>query len=161
MNKNKIYMYIGLFILLVSTVGSIGTYAYFTWSSTNNTSVTLSIGELADVTYITGPDIKVDNLSPVYNYTDGVYTTFNITNRDTTSNLLYTVKLNITSIDTELQDKTFKYVLLENDKIVSQDNFENAQNNTTLTLYTGELDKATSSKSTTSTYKLYFYIDGN
>ena len=161
MNKNKIYMYIGLFILLVSTVGSIGTYAYFTWSSTNNTSVTLSIGELADVTYITGPDIKVDNLSPVYNYTDGVYTTFNITNRDTTSNLLYTVKLNITSIDTELQDKTFKYVLLENDKIVSQDNFENAQNNTTLTLYTGELDKATLSKSATSTYKLYFYIDGN
>ena len=161
MNKNKIYMYIGLFILLVSTVGSIGTYAYFTWSSTNNTSVTLSIGELADVTYTTGPDIKVENLSPVYNYTDGVYTTFNITNRDTTSNLLYTVKLNITSIDTELQDKTFKYVLLENDKIVSQDNFENAQNNTTLTLYTGELDKATLSKSATSTYKLYFYIDGN
>ena len=97
MNKNKIYMYIGLFILLVSTVGSIGTYAWFTWSSTNNTSVTLSIGELADVTYITGPDIKVNNLSPVYNYTDGVYTTFNITNRDTTSNLLYTVKLNLTS----------------------------------------------------------------
>ena len=161
MNKNKIYMYIGLFILLVSTVGSIGTYAWFTWSSTNNTSVTLSIGELADVTFNTGPDIKVDNLSPVYNYTDGVYTTFNITNRDTTSNLLYTVKLNITSIDTELQDKTFKYVLLENDKIVSQDNFENAQNNTTLTLYTGELDKATLSKSAISTYKLYFYIDGN
>ena len=161
MNKNKIYMYIGLFILLVSTLGSIGTYAYFTWSSTNNTSVTLSIGELADVTFNTGPDIKVDNLSPVYNYTDGVYTTFNITNRDTTSNLLYTVKLNLTSIDTELQDKTFKYVLLENDKIVSQDNFKNAQNNTTLTLYTGELDKATLSKSATSTYKLYFYIDGN
>ena len=161
MNKNKIYMYIGLFILLVSTVGSIGTYAYFTWSSTNNTSVTLSIGELADVTFNTGPDIKVDNLSPVFNYTDGVYTTFNITNRDTTSNLLYTVKLNITSIDTELQDKTFKYVLLENDKIVSQDNFENTQNNTTLTLYTGVLDKATLSKSATSTYKLYFYIDGN
>ena len=161
MNKNKIYMYIGLFILLVSTVGSIGTYAWFTWSSTNNTSVTLSIGELADVTFNTGPDIKVNNLSPVYNYTDGVYTTFNITNRDTTSNLLYTVKLNITSIDTELQDKTFKYVLLENDKIVSQDNFKNVQNNTTLTLYTGELDKGTLSKSATSTYKLYFYIDGN
>ena len=161
MNKNKIYMYIGLFILLVSTVGSIGTYAWFTWSSTNNTSVTLSIGELADVTFNTGPDIKVNNLSPVYNYTDGVYTTFNITNRDTTSNLLYTVKLNITSIDTELQDKTFKYVLLENDKIVSQDNFENTQSDTILTLYTGELDKATLSKSATSTYKLYFYIDGN
>ena len=154
-------MYIGLFILLVSLVGSIGTYAWFTWSSTDNTSVTLSIGELADVTFNTGPDIKVDNLSPVYNYTDGVYTTFSITNKDTTSNLLYIVKLNITSIDTELQDKTFKYVLLENDKIVSQDNFENAQNNTILTLYTGVLGKGTSSKSTTSTYKLYFYIDGN
>ena len=154
-------MYIGLFILLVSTVGSIGTYAWFTWSSTNNTSVTLSIGELADVTFNTGPDIKVSNLSPVYNYTDGVYTTFSITNKDTTSNLLYIVKLNITSIDTELQDKTFKYVLLENDKIISQDNFENAQNNTTLTLYTGELDKATLSKNVTSSYKLYFYIDGN
>ena len=161
MNKSKKYMYIGLFILLISLVGSIGTYAWFTWSSTDNTSVTLSIGELADVTFNTGPDIKVDNLSPVYNYTDGVYTTFNITNRDTTSNLLYTVKLNITSIDTELQDKTFKYVLLENDKIVSQDNFENTQSDTILTLYTGELDKGASSKSVTSTYKLYFYIDGN
>ena len=154
-------MYIGLFILLISLVGSIGTYAWFTWSSTDNTSVTLSIGELADVTFNTGPDIKVDNLSPVYNYTDGVYTTFNITNRDTTSNLLYTVKLNITSIDTELQDKTFKYVLLENDKIVGRGNFENAQSDTTLTLYTGVLDKGVSSNNTTSTYKLYFYIDGN
>lgn len=161
MNKSKKYMYIGVFILLVSLIGSMGTYAWFTWSSTNNTSVTLAIGKLADVTFTTGPDIKVDNLSPVYNYTDGASTTFTIENRDTKDTLIYTVKLNIINIDYELQDKTFKYTLLENNKVVKEGTFEKAQSDSSLTLNTSVLTKATSYRNVTSNYKLYFWIDGN
>ena len=51
MDKYKKFMYIGIFILLISLVGSAGTYAWFTWISPSNTSVTLSIGNLADVTF--------------------------------------------------------------------------------------------------------------
>ena len=67
MDKYKKFMYIGIFILLISLVSSAGTYAWFNWISPSNTSVTLSIGNLADVTFTSGPDINITNLAPVYN----------------------------------------------------------------------------------------------
>ena len=156
MNKNKIYMYIGLFILLVSTVGSIGTYALFTWSSTDNTSVTLSIGELADVTFNAGPDIKVNNLSPVYNYTDGESTTFSITNKDTSgSTLRYTVNIDINKIDTPLVSKDFKYKLISGTNIISEGDFSTAIEGSSINI------AASIMSSTKVNFTLYLYIDGN
>ena len=73
-----------LILLLISLVGIVGTYAWFTWSSTENTSLTLTIGKLADVTFDNGNDINITNLAPVFNYTDGEKTTFSINNKDTT-----------------------------------------------------------------------------
>ena len=84
MDKYKKFMYIGIFILLISLVSSAGTYAWFTWKSSSNTNVTLSIGNLADVTFTSGPDINISNLAPVYNYTDGVSTTFTVRNTNST-----------------------------------------------------------------------------
>ena len=162
MNKYKKYMYIGIFILLISLVGSVGTYAWFTWISPSNTKLTLSIGPLADVTFTSGNDINITNLAPVYNYTDGVSTTFTIKNYDSTSSLLYKVKLDITTIDNELKDESFKYTLLKDNSVVKEGNLSLTNNGTTLILNTASLDKAYSSTySRTSTYKLYFWIDGN
>ena len=161
MNKYKKFMYIGIFILLISLVSSAGTYAWFTWISPSNTNVTLSIGNLADVTFTSGPDINISNLAPVYNYTDGVSTTFTVRNTNSTDSLLYKVKLEITSIANELKDESFKYTLLKDNKVVKTGNLKDAINGNTLILNTSSLDKGSTSSPKISTFKLYFWIDGN
>ena len=161
MDKYKKFMYIGIFILLISLVSSAGTYAWFTWISPSNTSVTLSIGNLADVTFTSGPDINISNLSPVYNYTDGVSTTFTVRNTNSTDSLLYKVKLEITSIANELKDESFKYTLVKDNKVVKTGNLKDAVNGNTLILNTSSLDKGSTSSPKTSTFKLYFWLDGN
>ena len=161
MDKYKKFMYIGIFILLISLVSSAGTYAWFTWISPSNTSVTLSIGNLADVTFTSGPDINISNLAPVYNYTDGVSTTFTVRNTNNTDSLLYKVKLEITSIANELKDETFKYTLVKDNKVVKTGNLKDAVNGNTLILNTSSLDKGSTSRPKISTFKLYFWLDGN
>ncbi len=153
---SKRYIQIGILIVLISLVCLMGTYAWFTWASPSNTNVTLSIGNLADVTFTSGPDINVSNLAPVYNYTDGVSTTFVMKNNSTTNNLNYEIKLDVTSISNELKSGSFKYTLLKDNKVVQTGNLKNAVNGKTLILNTGSL-----AKSSTSNYKLYFWIDGN
>ena len=161
-NINNKYIRISIIILLISLVSLVGTYAWFTWNSTNNTRLTLSIGDLADVVFTSGNDIEVSNLSPVYNYTDGEYTTFTIENRDDVNNLLYTVKLEIINIASELRNESFKYTLVQDNKVVKEGNMSLTSNNMTLNLNTSSLTKASSSTSpSTSTFKLYFWIDGN
>ena len=161
MDKYKKFMYIGIFILLISLVSSAGTYAWFTWISPSNTSVTLSIGNLADVTFTSGPDINISNLAPVYNYTDGVSTTFTVRNTNNTDSLLYKVKLEITSIANELKDESFKYTLLKDNKVIKTGNLKDAVNGNPLILNTSSLDKGSTSSPKTSTFKLYFWLDGN
>ena len=153
---SKRYIQIGILIVLISLVGLASTYAWFTWKSSSNTNVTLSIGNLADVTFTSGPDINISNLAPVYNYTDGVSTTFVMKNNSTTNNLNYGIKLDVTSISNELKNESFKYTLLKDNKVVQTGNLKNAVNGKTLTLNTGLL-----AKGSTSNYKLYFWIDGN
>ena len=153
---SKRYIQIGILIVLISLVGLASTYAWFTWKSSSNTNVTLSIGNLADVTFTSGPDINISNLAPVYNYTDGVSTTFVMKNNSTTNNLNYEIKLDVTSISNELKSESFKYTLLKDNKVVQTGNLKNAVNGKTLTLNTGLL-----AKGSTSNYKLYFWIDGN
>ena len=153
---SKRYIQIGILIVLISLVGLASTYAWFTWKSSSNTNVTLSIGNLADVTFTSGPDINISNLAPVYNYTDGVSTTFVMKNNSTTNNLNYEIKLDVTSISNELKSESFKYTLLKDNKVLQTGNFKNAVNGKTLILNTGLL-----AKGSTSNYKLYFWIDGN
>ena len=155
-NISKRYIQVSIIIFLIIIIGLVGTYAWFTWSSTNNTSVTLSIGELADVTYTTGPDIKVNNLSPVYNYTDGESTTFSITNKDTSgSTLKYTVSIDITKIDSPLISKDFKYKLISGTNVISEGDFSTAVEGGSINLTTSMLTSAKTN------FTLYFYIDGN
>ena len=158
---SKRYIQIGILIVLISLVGLASTYAWFTWKSSSNTNVTLSIGNLADVTFTSGPDINISNLAPVYNYTDGVSTTFTVRNANSTDSLLYKVKLEITSIANELKDESFKYTLLKDNKVVKTGNLKDAVNGNTLILNTSSLDKGSTSSPKISTFKLYFWIDGN
>ena len=152
MEKEKKFMIIGVFILLISLVGAAGTYAWFTWSSANNTNLTMSIGVSSDVIFKNGNDISTNKLAPVFNYTDGEKTSFTITNKSTTS-FSYRISLNITSIDNELKNKSLKYKLVSNNTIITEGDFSNIEN--TNKLYEGELSKGNIS------YIFYLYIDGN
>ncbi len=152
MEKEKKFMIIGVFILLISLVGAAGTYAWFTWSSTSNTNLTMSIGASSDVIFKNGNDISTNKLAPVFNYTDGEKTSFTITNKSTTS-FSYRISLNITSIDNELRNKSLKYKLVSNNTNITEGDFSNIEN--TNKLYEGELSKGNIS------YIFYLYIDGN
>lgn len=161
--KNKInkfihskYLLISLIVLLILLVIATGTYAWFTWRSTNNTSLTMNIGKLADVTFNSGNDISTSTLAPVYNYTDGEKTTFSINNKDASGTTLsYSVKLNITSIASELKSTDLKYVLLKNDTIVQEGDFSSITTGST-TIYSDSI-----SSSGTTNFIFYLYIDGN
>ena len=154
--KAKKYMIIGIFILMIALVGSVGTYAWFTWKSTNNTSLTMSIGKLADVIFTSGNNISTSTLAPVFNYTDGEVTTFSINNKDTTGTTIsYNVKLNITSIATELKSTSLKYVILKNNTKVKEGNFSTIGTGST-TIYSSSI-----SSSGTTDFKFYLYIDAN
>ena len=152
--KAKKYMIVGIIVLLISLVGSIGTYAWFTWSSTNNTSLTMSIGELADVSFSSDNDISTNTLAPVFNYTDGERTTFTIRNKSD-SELKYKVLLNITSIDEELKSSNLKYKLLNGNNVLVEGDFSNITSNSSITLYESTLTKGNIS------FIFYLYIDGN
>lgn len=161
--KNKInkfihskYLLISLIVLLVLLVIATGTYAWFTWRSTSNTSLTMNIGKLADVTFNSGNDISTSTLAPVYNYTDGEKTTFSINNKDTSGTTLnFSVKLNIISIASELKSTDLKYVLLKNDTIVQEGNFS------TMVVGANTIYSNSISSSGTTNFAFYLYIDGN
>ena len=161
--KNKInkfihskYLLISLIVLLILLVMATGTYAWFTWRSTNNTSLTMNIGKLTDVTFNSGNDISTSTLAPVYNYTDGEKTTFSINNKDTTgASLDYNINLNITSIASELKSSDLKYVLLKDNTIVKEGNFS------TMVVGTNTIYSNSISSSGTTNFTFYLYIDGN
>lgn len=161
--KNKInkfihskYLLISLIVLLILLVMATGTYAWFTWRSTNNTSLTMNIGKLADVTFNSGNDISTTSLAPVFNYTDGEKTTFSINNKDTTgASLDYNINLNITSIASELKSSDLKYVLLKDNTIVKEGNFS------TMVVGANTIYSNSISSSGTTNFIFYLYIDGN
>lgn len=161
--KNKInkfihskYLLISLIVLLILLVMATGTYAWFAWRSTNNTSLTMNIGKLTDVTFNSGNDISTSTLAPVYNYTDGEKTTFRINNKDTTgASLDYNIKLNITSIASELKSSDLKYVLLKDNTIVKEGSFS------TMVVGANTIYSNSISSSGTTNFTFYLYIDGN
>ena len=135
------------------------TYAWFTWTSTDNTNITMQIGEYTTVTYTGGNAINITDLAPVYNYTDGESTTFTLTNSniDVTKEFKYSVYLDITSISNELKTTQFKYVLLDgSSNIIDQGDFSTASNGSTLTITENK-----SLPNGNSSYTFLLYIDGN
>jgi len=150
---SKVFIVI-LIILFICSSLIAGTYAWLTWNSTDNTKLIMSIGELTDVLFYNGNDISGE-LTPVYNYTDGLSTEFGIRNRATNSSIEHEIKLNIFTIDDELINDSVKWILLKNGEVENEGDFSTASENTTITLNSGLISPGHTS------YKLYLYIDGN
>ena len=150
-----------LAILLLTLVIGTGTLAWIVWSSKDNTKMNVTIGDLADVSFKSGNDINISNLSPSFYYDDGALTEFSIRKKKgLTTELNTNIYLDITSISDELKNDNFKYVLLSSsdgntyNEVISS-SFKDAS--------VGKLSIVTDSPLTDGKtyYKFYIWIDGN
>ena len=156
-NKRKLI----LSLVLLTSVVLLGTFAWYVWSSKDNTSMNVTIGDLADVSFKTGNDINITNLSPSFNYDDGALTEFSIRKKKgLTTDLNTNIYLDITSISDTLKSPSFKYELLSSSdgntyNNVSSGNFQDASiGKLNILVDTPLADGKTY-------YKLYMWIDGN
>lgn len=154
---NNKYFIVALVLLLITLVIGTGTYAWLTWSSPSTTKLTVKIGNIGDVIFDNGKEINTTGLAPVFNSNDGEKTKFSIVKRSSaaSANINYTVKLNVTSIATELKSTSFKYILLQNGEQVKSGNFSTISSGSTIELISETLSD------TRADFTFIIYIDGN
>ena len=155
LKKYKLYIIIGVSILILS-VG--GTLAYYIWSSNTNAIVNTEVCT-PTVTFAGGSTINGVDIVPVLTKEEGTIKDIEVKknstcNRDVTMNLY----LELTTFPTELSDSSFKYELYKNSSTTSiaSGNFSNKKEGDTITLLSNQV--LNTSKDT---YTLYIYIDGN
>ena len=155
MNKYKLYMILGIIVLVLSVGGS---FAYYIWSSNTNAIVNTEVCT-PTVTFAGGSTINGVDMIPVLTKEEGTIKDIEVKknstcNRDVTMNLY----LELTTFPTELSDSSFKYELYKNSETmaIASGNFANKKERDTITLLSNQI--LNTSKDT---YTLYIYIDGN
>lgn len=159
-NKEKSMIFIVIVFMILLVLGS--TYALVVWNSSQNTELTLRIGDISGVYCQVGDSINVSNMGPVFNYlTDGEVINFSIDNQ-TNSVATTSANFHITTIDTNLKNDSFKYVLLSstdnnNYTVVLSGSFVDSTNNSEIVL----LNNYQVAISTKVYFKFIVYIDGS
>ena len=155
LKKYKLYIIIGVSILILS-VG--GTLAYYIWSSNTNAIVNTEVCT-PTVTFAGGSTINGVDMIPVLTKEEGTIKDIEVKknstcNRDVTMNLY----LELTTFPTELAESSFVYELYKNSETmaIASGNFSNKEQGNTITLLSNQI--LNTSKDT---YTLYIYIDGN
>ena len=155
MNKYKLYMILGIIVLVLS-VGS--SFAYYIWKSTSNALVSLNVCT-PTITFAGGSTINGVDMIPVLTKEEGTIKDLEVKknstcNRDVTMNLY----LELTTFPTELAESSFVYELYKNSETmaIASGNFSNKKEGDTITLLSNQI--LNTSKDT---YTLYIYIDGN
>ena len=153
MNKYKLYMIVGIVLLVLSIAGSL---AYYIWSSsTTSISGNLCLPEI----YFTGGTTINSKLKPVSSKEEGLIKEIEVNlhktcNNDTAVMNLY---LSLDLLPTALQENTFVYELYNgNNERISSGNFSNKKQGDIITLAENEIVT-----SNVSIYTLYIYIDSN
>lgn len=62
--------------LILVSIGT--TFAYFSWQSTNNPLVNITVEDMADVKFSGGNDLKATDIGPVLDYNDGEIIDFSV-----------------------------------------------------------------------------------
>ncbi|CCZ57117.1 unknown [Clostridium sp. CAG:762] len=155
-NKRTIFLTL-IFSFILILIGT--TYAYFSWQSTNNPLVNITVEDLGDVIFKGGNEIKTTNIGPVLDYNDGEITAFYI-KKKMDNNLDININITPTILPDSLKDESFKVKLLSStDNItyteIKEDNFKDKETNIKFTLSTTELTNKLTY------FKIIFYIDGN
>ncbi len=155
-NKRTIFLTL-IFSFILILIGT--TYAYFSWQSTNNPLVNITVEDIGDVIFKGGNDINITNIGPVLDYNDGEITAFYI-KKKMDNNLDININITPTILPDSLKDELFKVKLLSStDNItyteIKEDNFKDKETNIKFTLSTTELTNKLTY------FKIIFYIDGN
>ena len=155
MNKYKLYMILGIIVLVLSVSSS---FAYYVWKSTSNAVVSSNVCT-PTVTFAGGSTINGVDMIPVLTKEEGTIKDIEVKknstcNRDVTMNLY----LELTTFPTELAESSFVYELYKNSETmaIASGNFANKKEGDTITLLSNQI--LNTSKDT---YTLYIYIDGN
>ena len=155
MNKYKLYMILGIIVLVLSVSSS---FAYYVWKSSTNALVSLNVCT-PTITFAGGSTINGVDMIPVLTKEEGTIKDIEVKknstcNRDVTMNLY----LELTTFPTELSDSSFVYELYKNSDStpVVSGNFSNREQGNIITLLSNQV--LNTSKDT---YTLYIYIDGN
>ena len=155
MNKYKLYMILGIVVLVLSVSSS---FAYYIWKNSTNALVSLNVCT-PTVTFAGGSTINGVDMIPVLTKEEGTIKDIEVKknstcNRDVTMNLY----LDLTTFPTELSDSSFKYELYKNSETTAivSGNFSNKEQGNTITLLSNQILNTNKD-----TYTLYIYIDGN
>ena len=155
MNKYKLYMILGIVVLVLSVSSS---FAYYVWKSSTNALVSLNVCT-PTITFAGGSTINGVDIVPVLTKEEGTIKDIEVKknsncNRDVTMNLY----LELTTFPTELAESSFVYELYKNSETmaIASGNFANKTEGDTITLLSNQI--LNTSKDT---YTLYIYIDGN
>ena len=155
MNKYKLYMILGIIVLVLSVSSS---FAYYVWKSTSNAVVSLNVCT-PTITFAGGSTINGVDMIPVLTKEEGTIKDIEVKknstcNRDVTMNLY----LELTTFPIELAESSFVYELYKNSETmaIASGNFSNKEQGNTITLLSNQI--LNTSKDT---YTLYIYIDGN
>ena len=153
MNKYKLYMILGIILLVLSITGSL---AYYVWSSsTTSIAGNLCLPEI----YFTGGATINSKLKPVSSKEEGLIKEIEVNlhktcNNDTAVMNLY---LSLDLLPTALQENTFVYELYNgSNELITSGNFSDKKQGDTIALAENEIVT-----SNVSIYTLYIYIDGN
>ena len=155
MNKYKLYMILGIIVLVLSVSSS---FAYYVWKSTSNAVVSLNVCT-PTVTFAGGSTINGVDMIPVLTKEEGTIKDIEVKKNSTCNrNVTMNLYLDLTTFPTELAESSFVYELYKNSETmaIASGNFSNKEQGNTITLLSNQI--LNTSKDT---YTLYIYIDGN
>ena len=163
MNKSKVFMIFGITLLVVTIIGT--TFAYYIWTSDseNETKIVTNVGS-ATVYFDGGKIIENASLRPVESKEYGIVK--NISVQANKAGINFNLYLDITSIDDNLKDKSFRYEFYKEDTLVKEGNFSSdyldsnlvncSVNNTNHIVLLNNENVST----TKLNYSLYIWVDG-
>ena len=152
-NKQIIMLVLSILLIIIGA-----TYAWFTWVSTDNTNLNLTIGEIAEIVYTNGDTISATNIGPVLDINDGEATSFSFKKRASEPLKTY-IYITPTTLPDELKEESFKIALLKSSDGASY----------TKVIETSTVDKTLDTEFLLGTdvselnityYKVVIYIDG-
>ena len=153
LKKYKLYIIIGVSILILS-VG--GTLAYYIWSSNTNAIVNTEVCT-PEMYFVGGSTVNGTDMVPVLSKEEGLTKQIEVkVNNSCKKGTIMSLYLDLETFPTELADTSFVYELYKNGTKVVSSNFANREEGNIITL----ISDATVT-STKDTYTLYVYIDGN
>ena len=157
MEKRKVLGTIIGVLAFIALVAGIS-FAWFSWQSSNNTLVSFTVGGV-DITFDAGADITSSKLRPVSTKEYGVANDYAIKKTITASSPLtayLNLYLTLETLPDGLKHESFIWELYKGSDLVGKGNFKNNNQGDKVRIASNQ--KITS---TTSTYDLYIWIDGN